>query len=149
MDSYRETLKSRIVILLTGAVILIALMVLTQSGIVSTVKNESFSSFLRGFQAGLLFWIIVIFASLAGRYIWLLRREEKLKAAYCAENDERRKLIMMKIGGTPMYVCIIVMLLGGIAAGYFNETTFYSIAGCAVFLLLVRLFLSIYYHKKY
>lgn len=149
MDIYRNTLKNRIAALFVVIAILLPLLVLTQTGIVSTVDNENFSSFLRGFQAGLLFWIIAVFAFLAGRYIWLLRREEKLKAAYYAENDERNKLIMMKIGGTPMYVCIIVMLLAGVGAGYFDETAFYSITGCAVFVLLVRLFLSVYYNKKY
>ncbi len=149
MEQYKSTLKGRSLLLGAGIILLLALLTLTQTGIISALGTGTFSDFLRGFQLGLLIGITVIFVILACRNLVLLRSEDKLKAAFYAENDERTKLIMMKIGGMAMYVCIIAILLAGIVAGYFNETVFFSLAGCAVFLLLVRGILKIYYWKKY
>lgn len=148
MAEYKKTLKMRIVLLGIGIAAMIALLVLTQSGIISIASSAEFSDFLSGFQMGLLVAVIGIFIFVMVQYIRLLGNEEKRKAAYYSENDERKKLIMMKIGGTAMYVCAIAILIGGIVAGYFNEYVFFSLTSCAVFLLLTRGVLKVYYHNK-
>lgn len=149
MAEYKKILKMRIVLLIIGIAALIALLVLTQSGIISTVSSSEFSDFLSGFQMGMLVAVIGIFIFVMVQYIRLLGNEKKLKVEYFSEKDERKKLIMMKIGGTAMYVCTVAILIGGIVAGYFNETVFFSLTGCAVFLLLARGILKMYYFKKF
>lgn len=149
MEQYKNSLKSRIAVLCAGIAAMVTLLVLGECGVFREIGASRFSEFLRGFQTGILFSVSIVFLFFIGRYIWLLRNDEKLKAAYYAENDERQKLIMMKIGGSAMYVCTVLILLAGIVAGYFNETVFFSLAGCALFLLLARLILKIYYHNKY
>ena len=149
MEQYKKSLKGRIALLGIGIAALIALLVLTQSGVMSTASSAEFSDFLSGFQMGVLVAVIGIFIFVIVQYARLLGNEEKLKAEYYSENDERKKLIMMKTGGNAMYVCAVVILIGGIVAGYFNEIVFFSLAGCALFLLIARCALKIYYHKKF
>ena len=149
MEQFRDSLKLRIALLISGVAVLAALLVLGETGVFRAVDAAGFSGFLRGFQTGILAAVCMLFIYLTLRYLRLLSNEEKLKSAYYAENDERHKLILMKVGGNAMYVCTIFILIAGIAAGYFNETVFFSLAGCALFLLLVRLALKIYYHIKY
>ncbi len=149
MEQYKDSLKSRIAVLSVGAAAMATLLLLGEFGVIRAIAANNFSEFLRGFQTGILLSVSLIFSYFIGRYRWLLKNDEKLKSAYYAENDEREKLIAMKVGGNAMYVCIVLILLAGIVAGYFNETVFFSLVGCALFLLLVRVALKIYYHKKY
>lgn len=149
MEQYKDSLKSRIVVLSFGTAAMVALLVLGESGAFAAIQASGFSEFLRGFQTGILFCGSLVFIFLIAKSVWLLRNEEKLKSAYYAENDERHKLIMIKIGGNAMYVCTVLIMLAGIVAGYFNETVFFSLTGAALFLLLIRLGLKIYYHTKY
>ena len=149
MVLYKDKLKSRIAAFSAGVIAMVTLLVLSECGAFRAIGLTEFSEFLRGFQTGILFSVSMVFIFFILKYIWLLKNEEKLKTAYYAENDEREKLIMMKIGGNAMYVCTVLILLAGIVAGYFNETVFFSLAGCALFLLLIRVALKIYYHKKY
>ena len=143
MEQYKESLKARIAVLSVSIAALIALLILNESGTFRAIGLNEFSEFLRGLQTGILFSVCIVFGCL------LLKNDEKLKAAYYTENDERHKLIMMKTGGNAMYVCTVAILIGGIVAGYFNEIVFFSLAGCALFLLLARCALKIYYHKKF
>lgn len=149
MEQYKDSLKTRIAVLSAGVIALATLLVLGEYGAFRPIWVSEFSEFLRGFQTGILFSVSLVFIYFIVKSVWLLKNEEKLKAAYYTENDERHKLIMMKIGGNAMYVCTIIVLLAGIVAGYFNETVFFSLAGTALFLLLIRLALKIYYHIKY
>ncbi len=149
MEQYKKSLKVRIMVLSASIAALITLLTLNESGTFGVIGANEFSEFLRGFQTGILFSVCIVFGFLIGRYIWLLNNDEKLKAAYYTENDERHKLIMMKIGGNAMYVCTVAILIGGIVAGYFNEIVFFSLAGCALFLLIARCALKIYYHNKF
>lgn len=149
MEKYKKTLKTRIAILGFGIAGLIALIVLTQSGIITTTSSAAFSDFLSGFQMGMMTGVIGIFVIIMVKYVKFLGNDEKLKAEYFCENDERKNLIMLKIGGTPMYVCSIVILLAGIVAGYFDKTVFFSLIGCAMFLLIARGILKVYYNKKF
>lgn len=149
MEPYKDTLKMRIALLCAGVVVMTAVLIMGETGVFARVGDSSFTGFLRGFQTGILTSVSLVFVFFIARYIRVLGSGEKLKASYYAENDERHKLIMMKTGGTAMYVCTVAILLAGIVAGYFSETAFYSLAGCALFLLVARLILKIYYHKKY
>jgi hypothetical protein len=137
------------VLLSAGIAALIALLVLTQSGIISTAGSAEFSDFFRGFQMGSMTGVIGIFIFIMVKSLKVLSSEATLKTEYYAENDERKKLIMLKIGGTPMYVCAVAILLAGIVAGYFNKTVFFSLLICALFLLVTRGILKVYYHKKF
>ncbi len=149
MEQYKDSLKARIAVLIVGAAAMVTLLLLGEFSVFRAIGLSDFSEFLRGFQTGILLSVSIVFLYFVGRFRWLLKNEEKLKAAYYAENDERQKLITMKVGGNAMYVCTVLILLAGIVAGYFNETVFFSLAGCSLFLLLIRVALKIYYHKKY
>jgi len=148
MEKYKDTLKIRIAGLSGGIAALVTLLILNESGTFRAAGLNPFPDFLRGFQSGILFSVCIVFGFLTGRYVCYLCSEEKRKAAYYAENDERHQLIMLKIGGNAMYICTVIILLMGIAAGYFNATVFFSLTGCALFLLIVRCALKIYYSIK-
>ena len=102
-------------------------------------------SFAMGAITGIMF-VMVIFMR---KYIMALRHEEKLKALFIEENDERNKFIYAKIGGAGMNIAIMSATLSVLIAAFFNETVFVTLIGVTVYISFVKLFLKIYYNKKY
>lgn len=58
-------------------------------------------------------------------------------------------MIREKTGGNFTLVSSVIILFAGLVGSYFDETIFYSLTGCAVFLLTAKCILKIYYYKKY
>ena len=149
MEKYRKTLIRRIIIM---AIIGIGLPFMYICGIpelLRPIENANFSDYIRGFQAGLIFVIDILFLYLIIRYVLTLKSEENLKRLYYAEMDERQKFIREKTGGTVIWGCAIMILVGAVIAAYFDETVFFTMLGCSLFLFLTRKILCIYYKNKY
>lgn len=149
MEKYRKTLIKRLIIMaVTGiAVTLVYFFQIPEK--IRPIENANFSDYIRGFQAGLILVIDILFIYLIVRYTMVLKKEDQLKKLYYAETDERERFIREKTGGTVLYVCAIVILIGGIVAAYFSEAVFFTMLGCSVFLLVTRKVLCLYYKHKY
>lgn len=113
------------------------------------IENVDFSEYIRGFQGGGILVIDILFLYLIVRYGMTLKKEEQLKKLYYAENDERQKFIREKTGGRTLEVCATVIFVAGIIAAYFDETVFFTMVGCSVFLSLTRKALRLYFKNKY
>lgn len=149
MEKYRKTLIKRIIIMVIADVGLTLLYLFQIPEKLKPIENANFSDYIKGFQAGMISVLDIFFLYLSIRYYLTLKKEEALKKLYYAETDERQKFIREKTGGTVLIVCAVMILIGAIIAAYFNETVFFTMLGCSLFLLLARKVLCIYYKNKY
>lgn len=149
MEQYRSKIKKRIVFDALLALIVVAISVSSMLGIIPSAPGEHFGAFMKGFQAGLSATIIVYFIAGTIQKAAMLKNEDKLRAQYIKDNDERTKYIAEKTGGSVMHTCAVLIIVAAVVAGYYSSTVFFTLLGCAVFLLAVIVFLSAYYGHKY
>ena len=122
----------------------VAILLYNQFGANDAVKDSLAFSFQCGFSAAgslaLVFWLM--------KYRGALKDEAKLRLLYNEEKDERMSAIRAK-AGIPMVVILSMMLvLGGMIIGYFNETVFVVLIGAALFQLLVSIGVKLFYKAK-
>ena len=144
MELFRKKLKTRIVLFCAVLLLFVTILLYNQFGANDAVKDSLAFSFQCGFSAAgslaLVFWLM--------KYRGALKDEAKLRLLYNEEKDERMSAIRAK-AGIPMVVILSMMLvLGGMVIGYFNETVFVVLIGAALFQLLVSIGLKLYYKAK-
>lgn len=150
MEKYKMVLKKRVIILIVLIIFATGLGIFGITNMFQVESKDTFSNgALAGFQTGLLFAIIVLSIGVIFRYIMAINDSTKLKKLYNIENDERRKAIKEKSGANVIIFSSTIIIFAGIISGYFNEIVFFSLIGCALFLLTVSVFLKLYYSKKY
>jgi hypothetical protein len=147
MENYRKKLKNQntllIFIILAASCLGILGRHVQNSGLTSPADD-----FRQGFVLGLTIASELCALILLVRNTRALGDEQKLKALYIKENDERSREIWNLAGANAYWFNVVGLLLAAIAAGYFSMTAFVSILGCLVFMCLVRLGLKVYYGKK-
>ncbi|MDR1539578.1 MAG: hypothetical protein LBU32_16575 [Clostridiales bacterium] len=149
MDLYRSFLTKRQKALqyaILGSLFIWAFII---ASFIKPIGGKDFSDFLRGFQIGLM---VAVDLSLIRRMLkcrGAMKDEEKLKRIYFEENDERRKMIFDKSGGSAIYFCALALLVAAVISAYFGPAIFYALLGSSVFLLVARKVLMVYYSKKY
>jgi hypothetical protein len=149
MEKYRETIKKRVRLFAVLALIFIALLGLSTYQI--SLSGDTYEDgFLVGFQSGGAVGMIFICIAMVMKYARALKSEEQLKKMHICENDERRKLIWEKSGGHIIIACAIIFIAAAIVTGYFATfEIFVTLYCCAVFLLLTKITLKLYYNRKY
>jgi len=148
MEKFKATLKKRLAVaLLYNAVILILLVF----GVFFMSKGSSdyIRGYVSGYNLGFCVGIQFVTIYLMVRYYKAIRNEEKLKALYIYENDERNKFIQTKIGGLGINIAIAGLAIGTIVSGYFNETVFFTLSAAMIFTALVKGILKIVYSNKF
>ena len=147
MDTYKETLQRRLFALLTyagGMVLLVAFGMLRESA----GKTEEVRAFMLGMNAGLLAVVLAVVISSAVRYTRALRDEEKRKALYIYEHDERRLYKQSMVGGTAVQLILMGLTVATVVSEYFDQTVFFTLLGTVLFAALVKAALKIYYERK-
>lgn len=147
MDKFKETLKKRLYGIGVYAAALVALVCLVLLRPMGGDSGEV-RAFITGFNAGLFTVAVVMLALSARKYTAALRDEGKLKALYVQEHDERLLAIRTRIGGTGMQIVLFGLLLATIAAGFINQTVFFTLLGALVFGSAVKAVLKAYYTRK-
>ena len=82
--------------------------------------DNHWQSTWRGFISGATFGIIIFMVVCLIRNIRALKDEKLLKKLYIKENDERTIQIWTAARASSMRTCMILGLVAGIVAGYFN-----------------------------
>ncbi len=144
MEQFKKKLKTRIVLFCAVLLLFVAILLYNQFGANDAVKDSLAFSFQCGFSAAgslaLVFWLM--------KYRGALKDEAKLRLLYNEEKDERMSAIRAK-AGIPLVVILSMMLvLGGMIIGYFNETVFVVLIGAALFQLLVSIGVKLFYKAK-
>ena len=82
---------------------------------------ENANQFVAGFQLGILCVLLLAFVSKLVAFRKALKDEKLLKQMYYKENDERVTFINQQVGKSSMTVTTVLLLIGAIIAGYFNQ----------------------------
>lgn len=144
MDKYRGALKRRSIQSALYGVILAALTVV---GCIVGAQRQV-PDFMLGFDVGVCLGVEGVLIYYLCKYAAALRSEEKLKALYIAENDERTKYIAALIGGAGLNIIIGGLAAATLIAGFFSAVVFFTLLAALVFTVLVKVVLSLYYSRK-
>ena len=156
MEQYKEKLK------LQNAVIAIACFILTvfsflsaagEAGMIPAftpaVADTHWQSLWRGFIMGAACGILVFMIIGLVRNIRALRSEKELKKLYIKDNDERQIKIWHSARAASMQVFLILGLVAGVIAGYFNMTVSITILACVMVQAWIGLGFKLYYNRKF
>lgn len=147
MVGFRNTLKKRLVWLITLNCLVLVLLALT--AFFRDKTAGAVSEFINGFQTGIFSVAQLSLLLIIIRYIRVLKNEEKLKKLYIEENDERAIWIRDKIGGFGFLFSVVMIATATVIAGFFNIIVFCTLFAVTFFMVIVKASLKIYYKSKY
>ena len=139
LEKYRKEVKKRIIACATFAVLIVA------AFIVKVFVIGGIHEFKQGFLIGFIPIIVISFIGLMIIDIRRLRDDEKLKAAFIAENDERAAAIRIKSGHPVVIYLSEAMIVAGLISP--NETVSKTLILAAVAQLVICCVLKAIYSK--
>lgn len=143
MEHFRDVLKKRLTLAVLYNACMIALIVLGNF----LGRKYAVPDFIMGFNTGVCIGVQAVMIYYMGKYVSALKSEEKRRALYIEENDERSKYIQAQIGGIGINIILGGLALGTIVSGFFQETVFYTMLGTLIVSVLVKGALKLYYSK--
>lgn len=153
MESYRKKLQIQNTVCAIGILVLVLLNTVVRiyvptPGIILPRGEGSFYDFYEGFIGGVstgVGLLLVINILLNAR---AMRDENRLKAQYIKEHDERRRQIWLLSGANSYWFDVIGLLLAAIVVGRFSLTGFLCLLGSLLYICIVRGIFKLYYCKK-
>jgi len=151
MEKYRQRIKKRLWIFRILLLVFIAFIFWNHYQMKFHGDSGTYTDgFLLGFLCGATIGINLLSCVMVLKYEKALRNDTLLKKMYIAETDERRKLIQEKSGGYVILICAVILIAAAVATGYIvSFEVFVTLYACAVFLLLTKAILKLYYNHKY
>ena len=156
MEEYRVKLKLQNLFIGIICFILAAfsfLMALSETGVISwipTVEGDSHvQSMWRGFLCGASIGVLGVMVFGLVRNIRALKDDTILKKHYIQDNDERQIKIWTAARATSMQIFVLVGMVAGIIAAYFNMTVGITIIVCVTLHSFLGLFCKMYYSIKF
>ncbi|GAA0117391.1 hypothetical protein [Clostridium senegalense] len=148
MERYNEVLKKKVLMcLLLIAITIPAIIALTM--INAKIPSNHSTDFIKGVQFGMFFGLETLLLMNIIKFRDALNNKEKLKLLYIKENDEREKLILLKSSLMAINIITVILALGIIVSGFYNEIVFFTLIMTLFIVGVVRIGLKIYYNKKY
>ncbi|NEU06288.1 hypothetical protein [Clostridium senegalense] len=148
MERYNEVLRKKILM----CVLLIAItipVIITLTMINAKIPSNHSTDFIKGVQFGMFFGLETLLLMNIIKFRGALNNKEKLKLLYIKENDEREKLILLKSSLMAINIITVILALGIIVSGFYNEIVFFTLIMTLFIVGVVRIGLKIYYNKKY
>lgn len=144
LEMYREKLMVQNVIMAIGAAALMAVQFLRIRPRYAGNYGDFYSGFLAGAAAGLCLLLVIGLT----RNLTAILREERLKALYIKENDERRMAVYTNGRSLGASVFLLAGIPGMVVAGYFSATVFFTMAACVLALSVCCALGKLYYSRK-
>ena len=102
-------------------------------------------------------WLqLILFVSIIGVLIYFitknvraLRDPDRLNKLHIAETDERNIFIQQKTGSIGINIVIFGLAIGTIVTGSYNPQAFFAFLISLLFVIAVRVFLTVYYRNMY
>lgn len=153
MKQYKEKLKMTTILMVVAMVVILAFYIFLATAELEWINNDptwdgDALSRWRNLCIGCSACMLGTLTGNVIRNVWTLRDEEKLKAAYVKENDERNKQIWASARAAGVEVFLLLAIPAICIAGYFNITVALTISGCMLAVCLLSLVFSIYYSIK-
>lgn len=143
MENFKQTLKKRIQYLslyLCAVPVLWGILKLIME---SNPNVEYAGEFAHGYAVGIAFVVLILII----KYSFALRSDEKLKALYIKEKDERQLMIKVKVGGVCTTIILVCVSFASLIAAFFNQIVFLTLLGVTLFISLLMIALRLYYNK--
>ncbi|GAA0127280.1 hypothetical protein UT300019_31840 [Clostridium sp. CTA-19] len=148
MERYNEVLRKKVLM----CVLLIAItipVIITLTMINAKIPSNHSTDFIKGVQFGMFFGLETLLLMNIIKFKNALNNKEKLKLLYIKENDERERLILLKSSLMAINIITVILALGIIVSGFYNEIVFFTLIMTLFIVGVVRIGLKIYYNKKY
>lgn len=139
LEKYRKEVKKRIIACAVFAVLIVAAFVV-KVFVIGVIPN-----FKRGFVIGFVPVIVISFICMMIIDIRRLHDDEKLKAAFIADNDERSAAIRIKSGHPVVVYLSEALIVAGLIST--NETVSKTLIIAAIAQLIVSCVLKVIYSK--
>ena len=151
MDEYRKQLKKRLVVsgILMGAMILFVATAGTIWYRMSLTSQEHLSDFMHGVPTGMAPAFGVLGVVYYIKVLMALKNEDKLRALYIKEHDERTLMIESKSFSLGFGITLYALVLGTMVAAFFNTVVALTLFCVIAFMAFLKLGLRLWYSKKY
>ena len=147
MEDYKKAIQRRIRVggIYCAIIIILVCIFVSQS----EMLEKNVPSFIVGFDVGFFIGLMMVVVFFIGKYITVLKSEEKLKKLYIEENDERGKHIRAQMGGTGNLIILGSLACGVVISGFFSFAVFITLLCVLMFSVFVQGILKLYYRNKY
>lgn len=141
---YRDKLIIQNIIMAIGVVALLAVQFLR----IRPSYEGSYGDFYQGFIAGTAAGLCLLLVIGLVRNLMAIWKEERLKALYVKENDERRTAVYTNGRSLGTSIFLLASIPGMVVAGYFSATVFFTMVVCVLSLSVCCGLGKLYYTKK-
>ena len=141
---YRDKLIIQNIIMAIGVVALLAVQFLR----IRPSYEGSYGDFYQGFIAGTAAGLCLLLVIGLVRNLMAIWKEERLKALYVKENDERRTAVYTNGRSLGTSIFLLASIPGMVVAGYFSATVFFTMVVCVLALSVCCALGKLYYTKK-
>lgn len=155
MEQYKEKVRGSIIIYGVAVMILgvfSLLGIISEAGIVSltpVVDNSHWQSMWHGIVFGASCALCLLMVAFLVRYTRALKDDKLMKKLYIEEHDERQIQIWTAARATSMQIFLILGLVAGVVAGYFNMTVSITLLACVFVHSLIGGACKLYYNTKF
>lgn len=148
MEKFKTELQKRLLGMgtYTSGLLVLAFLSVTRP---NAGETEAVSAFMTGLNTGLFAVVLVVLAATSLRYLAALKHEDKCKALYIYENDERRLYIKAKMGGDAIQWVLLALASATVVSEFFNQTVFFTLLGVLLFTAAVKAVFKLVYTKKF
>lgn len=141
---YREKLIIQNIVMAIGAAALLAVQFLRLRPSYEGNYGDFYQGFLAGVASGLCLLLVIGLV----RNLLAILKEERLKALYIKENDERRAAVYTNGRSLGTSIFLMASIPGMVVVGYFNVTAFFTMVACVLSLSVCCGLGKLYYAKK-
>lgn len=141
---YREKLIIENIIMAIGTAALLAVQFLRLRPSYEGKYGDFYQGFIAGMAAGLCLLLVICLV----RNLMAILKEERLKALYIKENDERRAAVCTNGRSLGASIFLLISIPGMVVAGYFSATVFFTMVVCVLVLSVCCGLGKLYYTKK-
>lgn len=146
MEKFKEKIRIRTIYM---SIIVICIAIVNFVLIINENNLPEIPEFAKGFQEGVFTGLELCLIFFLTINVVAIKNEQEMKKLYIKENDERTIMIKQKSGAIGIEICSIGLAFATVVAGFFNQIVFFSLLGATCFILFSRLFLKLYYHRKF
>lgn len=147
MENFIKSLKHRLY--LTSAYFLFVLTTSIVGFMNFIAQNDESMRYLISINIGFSIGILIAMLYFCSQYFTCIHSEEKRKALYIKETDERACFINTKTGGFPLNFILFIGLLATLSFLYINLTIYATLLLSVIFITFTKLALYAYYSRIY
>lgn len=141
---YRGKLIIENIVMAIGAAALLAVQFLRIRPSYEGKYGDFYQGFLAGMAAGLCLLLVIGLV----RNLMAILKEDRLKALYIKENDERRAAVYTNGRSLGATIFLLASIPGMVVAGYFSATVLFTMVACVLALSICCALGKLYYAKK-